>query len=505
MKSNSYKTKFHESLIFASSLLKGIILIIILFIIGCNQPIEKVSDSIINGEIGNKLNEQLTPIINNVMETHAIPGLSIGVVHDSQIIYAKGFGYENISTKSPVTISSIFHMASISKTFVATAIMQLVESRKIELDEKVITYLPYFKMEGDEYKEITIRQMLGHISGMPNSNDYEWDKPQYDEGAIERFVRGLASEKMELMPGEKFRYSNVAFEVLGDVIAKVAGKSFSDYQKEFILNPSGMKESTFLKPENLPEYWATPHAMSLSPLAVNVYPYNRRHAPSSTLHSNAYEMCNWALINLNKGTYKNSKILNANSYDLLWNPWVKITEGDLAKYDIGLSWFIGEYANNKTIGHGGSDEGFQTNFILLPEKSIGIIVMANTLPAPIDEITHIAIDIILGNEIDSIKPLASPLIWKQLNEKGMDAAVTYWNDLKLKHSDKYDFGLQQFFNLYFSVKYGVEQDAKNIALFCTKVLSDEEIQYLQGIIEYALVGNPDNKIAITVLDVLKKK
>jgi len=500
------KTKFHESLITEASLLKGIIFFFVLLFTGCSPINEKKSDSIVNGEIGHKLNEQLTPIILDVIETHSIPGLSIGIVHDNQIVYAKGFGYENISTKSPVTTSSIFHMASISKTFVATAIMQLVERGAIELDEKVISYLPYFKLKGDEYKEITIRQMLGHISGMPNSNDYEWNNPQYDEGAIERFVRSLETEKMELKPGEKFRYSNIAFEVLGDVIAKVSGESFCDYQKKHILNSSGMINSSFIKPKELPEKWASPHEMGLSPFLTNSYPYNRRHAPSSTLHSNALEMCNWALVNLNRGSYDEIKVLNTSSYDELWHPWVKNEEGEIAKYgDIGLSWFVGEYKGEKTIGHGGSDDGFQTNFVMLPEKSIGIIVMANILPAPVDEITQIAIDIILGNDITLIKPLASIPTWKILKEKGTDEAVSFWNELKLNNLNDYNFGVQQFFNLYFSVYFNREEDAIKIAKFIKMALSKEDQQYLIGLMEYALDENPEKQLTITILDILKKK
>jgi CubicO group peptidase (beta-lactamase class C family) len=113
-------------------------------------------------------------------------------------------------------------MPSISKPFVATAIMQLVEKGKIDLDAPVVTYLPYFKLDSEQYKVITIQHMLSHVSGMPDVMDYEWDKPQYDAGALERYVRSLAEEKTRRKPGENFAYSNMAFECLGNVIAKVS-------------------------------------------------------------------------------------------------------------------------------------------------------------------------------------------------------------------------------------------------------------------------------------------
>jgi len=453
--------------------------------------------------VSKNLDTNLSPLLKKVMEEHAIPGLSIGVVKDNQIVYAEGFGYKNTLTKTPVTNTTIFHMASISKTFVATAIMQLVEQGKIDLDEKLITYLPYFKMADDSYKEITIRQMLGHNSGMPNSNDYEWTKPQYDEGAIERFVRGLENEQMELTPGEKFRYSNVAFEVLGDVISKVSGKSFSDYQKEYILNPSGMKESSFLKSPGLPENWANPHAMNLEQQPLNMYPYNRRHAPSSTLHSNAIEMANYARMNLNDGLFENNQIISKKSYESLWNVNVKINEGDHEKYDIGLSWFIGNYKGYKTVSHGGGDDGFQTHLVLVPEKSIGVIVMVNTLPAPVEEITNLVIDLLLNETPTPIKPLASIPMWEILEEQDSNEAVLFWENLKANNTNEYNFELQQFFNLYFTVKYGKIEDANKIALICKKVLKEEDVAYLKGIVQYAMTDNPNSEIGKSVLKILE--
>jgi len=185
---------------------------------------------------------------------------------------------------------------------------------------------------------------------------------------------------------------------------------------------------------------------------------------------------------------------------------LSLSDCALAKYgDIGLSWFVGEYKGEKTIGHGGSDDGFQTNFVMLPEKSIGIIVMANILPAPVDEITQIAIDIILGNDITLIKPLASIPTWKILKEKGTDEAVSFWNELKLNNLNDYNFGVQQFFNLYFSVYFNREEDAIKIAKFIKMALSKEDQQYLIGLMEYALDENPEKQLTITILDILKKK
>ena len=466
------------------------------------QKKESGPDPILAGRMGDRLDEKLTPLIERTMKEHAIPGLSIGVVFENKIVYAKGFGYEDITTKIPVTISTIFHTASISKTFVATAIMQLVERDKVDLDAPVIEYLPYFKLEGEGYREITIRQMLGHVSGMPDTNDYEWDDPRYDEDALEEFVRSLSKEKNIFSPGEKFYYSNLAFEVLGDVIAKVSGMSFEEYQERFVLDPSGMEESSFTKPVDLPVHWASSHAMGTILFTLDVYPYNRRHAPSSTLHSNALEMSNWAITNLDRGAFKGKRILSSESYESLWDPWVQIEESGPVNHSVGLGWFISDHKGERTIGHDGSDEGFVSNLILVPERSIGIVILANNVLAPVEELTNSALDIILGDEVAPIRPLASIPVWETFNAKDMDEAIGHWDLLKSNHSDEYDFGIQQFYNLYFVMKYERKEDAVAIATLAKNVLPDEEIQVLMEMVGSVREEDPGNEASAAALDVL---
>ena len=131
-------------------------------------------------------------VIKQVMQQTGMPGFAIAVVENQNIVYSAGFGVKNLNSKQQMSASALFHMASITKPFVATSIMQLWEQGKIDLDAPVVTYLPYFRLADDRYKQITVRQMLSHISGMPDVQDYEWNKPQYDDGALERYVRSSA-------------------------------------------------------------------------------------------------------------------------------------------------------------------------------------------------------------------------------------------------------------------------------------------------------------------------
>ncbi|HEY6409956.1 MAG TPA: serine hydrolase, partial [Ktedonobacteraceae bacterium] len=387
---------------------------------------------------------RLEPLIQQVVASFEMAGLAIGIVWGDEVVYAKGFGVKHLETREPVTATSLFHLASVSKTFVATGIMQLVEQGKLDLDTPVARYLPYFTMNDERYRAITVQQMLSHVAGMPDDLNYHWDEPEYDVGALERYVRSLGNASLLFAPGERFAYSNIAYEVLGDVIAKVSGLSFEEYMRRHLLRPLGMSSSTFLKHKVPAELGVTPHVSVPQIMLSPVYPYHRAHAPSSTLHSSALEMCQWARANLQKGSLNGKRILSAASYDLLWHPYAQSEEGDPPEF-VGLSWFLGTYRGKRQISHGGSDPGFESAFVLLPEEGMGVVVLANTIPAPVYQIRDAALDVLLGVEPQIPKPpVLVPLI-HILRKEGVKAALQAYRDLQDQQPDSYDFGAEQFF------------------------------------------------------------
>jgi len=297
--------------------------------------------------------QKLDQLVIEIKECFDTPGLAVGVIKDGKVFYTGAHGVQHLESNDPLTSKSIFHMASVSKPFVATCIVQLVEQGKMELDEKLTHYLPYFIMDDERYKDITIRHMLVHTSGIPNVRDYEWDKPQYDDEAAERYARQHATFKLDFTPGEKQSYSNAAFDILVDVIAKVSGMTFEDYVKQNIFQPVGMINSTFYHPEVSSNLATKGHVLgdSLYVVVSDVYPYNRRHAGSSTLNSNVEDMLRWAEVNLNKGVINGKR-----------------------------SWFVSKFNGDTKISHSGGDTGFRSYFAFIPEKKSAIVLMANVNP-----------------------------------------------------------------------------------------------------------------------------
>ncbi len=382
----------------------------------------------------------VVPLIRQVIDSYNPPGLAVGIVKGGRIVYAGTFGFKNIERRDPVTDRSLFQTASVSKVFTATAVMQLVERGRIGLDDPVAKHLPYFKLDDERYRGITLRQMLGHISGMPDiqgPQECQYDKPEYDAGAAERYVRSLAGRKMIAAPGEKFAYSNIAFDVLGDLIAKVSGLAFEDYVKTNILEPAGMMDSTFLKKDVAPELATSPHVMELIPVVSPVYPYHRAHAPSSTLHSNIADMCRWAIINLNKGTLDGRRILKPESYDILWEP-ARLNNGSAGR--VGLSWFITSEGGMKVVSHDGRDPGYVSGLCLVPSESVAVVVLMNCDFAPAGLLAPVLALAMSGVEPPPLPktPVSFPL-GRTIADQGVDAALAQYRRLKAEPGACYEF------------------------------------------------------------------
>lgn len=228
--------------------------------------------------------------------------------------------------------------------------------------------------------------MVTHTSGMPDVEDYEWNKPQNDDGALERYVRSLTKDKLLWDPGTRFSYSNMAFDVLGDVIAKVSHASFEDYVATHILEPAGMKSSTLLFNAANPAMLAAGYTKSKGEtdlVPVPAYPYNRIHSPSSDLMSNVNDMARWAMINLNRGELDGKRILKSSSYDMLWKPAAEVEfcrNGPCRKPggSVGLSWFLEQKNGHTVVSHGGGDDGFITSFIMIPDRKFAFVMMTNS-------------------------------------------------------------------------------------------------------------------------------
>jgi len=397
---HNFSTSFKNDIVFGSPLKTKLITVFL--------PL--LALIVITGHISaQNLEKQVDDYLKEQIQLNGIPGICTAIVRDGKVVYSRAFGVRELGKKETLTPENVFHFASVSKTFTATAIVQLIEKGKLKLDEPLVTYLPYFRLADERYKDITIRQIVNHTSGITRVEDLEWDKPQFDEGAAERYVRSLSNDTLRAAPGIHYFYTDKAVDMMADLISKVSGIPFEEYVKENIFKPLGMDHSSFIYPEIDNALRTTGH-MGNPAKPSKVYPYNRAHTPSSTLNSNVVDMSHWLIANLNRGELNGHRILKADSYDLLWKPSTSLDiESEFNAFQLehfmqfspvthGINWYLGEFHGHFVVFHAGVDTGFRSFEILLPNELIGVVIASNWYYTDTPKLAADIVDLILKLE-----------------------------------------------------------------------------------------------------------
>lgn len=401
-----------------------------------------------------------------------IPGFAAGVIVNNQIVFEKTYGVQSLQSKIGLNKFSDFHMASVSKPFAATAILQLVQSGKLKLDGKLSDYLPGFKMKDERYKQITLFDILTHSSGIPDVTNYEWDKPQADDTAAASYVRSFTETMLDFSPGTQFNYSNAAFNILADVIAKASGKTFEAYIKENIFLPAGMNNSSFLLADIPSNRRTSPHIFDdrLMDAVSKIYPYNRIHAPSSTLHSNLADMLKWASLWLNKGVINGHTIIDSAIWSTMLTPGREAAPG----YKVCLSWFESTIEDRKIFFHTGGDLGYRTFVGFEPVSKVAVVLMGNNeLFDAFDPASAIFKSILLNAPAkDSLQPIFWELR-KYILKEGIKKAEKIYFKAKKTNYNKYSFGASSVLPLAnWLYDRGHIQKSIDVLIFCTKLEPD---------------------------------
>lgn len=345
--------------------------------------------------------DSLDLIVNQYIKEYSIVGLSIGIV-TAQKSYTRSYGSTDLTSGYPVSGKTLFHTASISKLFTATAILQLVEQQQLNLEEKVVDILPDFKMKDKRYSEIKIKHLLTHSSGLMWNNNLKESPDDYR--AIPLYINNLSKKKLNFKPGEKLSYetySNVGFNLLGAIIEKKSGEKFDEYIKAHILEPLKMNRSTYYFEEIDASELAIPQIVSGNskkvnrlnkygidnkknpilngtPLQVESYPIygeDYEHNPSGNLISSAEELNLW--INHHLKLYAAStpnKILQQSTLKDMWSTQKNIEE---TRTSIGWGWWIYKDDLGEFVFHVGDNPGFCSILGIYPEQNFGLVILCN--------------------------------------------------------------------------------------------------------------------------------
>lgn len=317
----------------------------------------------------NSFNRNVDSIVTKKMNTYNIPGLSISIVLDDSMVYSKGYGIKNINSNDVVTANSNFHTASISKLFTAHAIMILEQENKINLDSKLLEIIPELKYKDESVENITIKSLLNHTSGLTDVSNYNWKNNNQSDTSLRDYILGL---NLELLsdPLTEYNYSNLGYNILGYIVEKISKTNFDEFIKDNILIPSQMFNSDFRYYKIADSLKTSPHSKRrISKKIYNrkIYPYTREQAPSSTLNSSANDLSKWMISFLKSSNSLGSEKGFKRMFEPSFNPYPYI----------GLGFQLSNLFNEKTIGHYGGDKGYRSYLVMVPEKRIGLVLLAN--------------------------------------------------------------------------------------------------------------------------------
>lgn len=367
------------------------IIIMIFFIQNIVGAAASASSS--NNEINELSSEQSKKIeqyVNQQMTNNSIPGMSVIIMQNDRCVYKKGFGYSNLDTKKKVTTDTLFELGSTSKAFTALGVQKLVSDGKINLNDSVSTYLPWFKMyyKGSEAK-ITIGQLLDHTSGI-NPKTISQIPAGESENALEETVRTLVGQKLDNVPGKVYSYATINYDILGLIIQKVSGESYEKYMQENILTPLNLNNTYLFRNDAASKDFAKGYKVNfLSPEEYDA-PMYRGNTPAGYFIINADDMEKWLMIQLGYGDITDSykKLIDESHTP---NPEFKTLSSGLS-YNNG--WEI--YQKNQAILHDGSNPNYSSCIVIDNKVNIAAAVLANTDTSNIEAIDHGIIKIVQG-------------------------------------------------------------------------------------------------------------
>ncbi|WP_245947947.1 serine hydrolase [Paenibacillus sambharensis] len=306
-----------------------------------------------------------------------LTGAAFTVVAEGNVVLNKGYGYADVESRLPVKPDkTMFRMASVSKLFTATALMQLVEEGKVSLDDEVEKYLNGITFTNKTGKPLLIRHLLTHTTGFEFTDSVA--VPSEQTGAdysLEQFIKD-ARPDIVIAPGEAYRYDNYAFNLQGLVVQNVTGKPFEEVVEERIFEPLGMNDSDFRITEQVKSQLATGY--NSKGQAYPVYPMIPTIAPDGGMFATNSDIAKYMLANLDGGKLGDGRILSADTTALMHQAHVGIHE-ELPNAGLGFEMFFHQMFNGQVvIGKGGDLQGYHSWLWLLPEKNVGGFIVTNT-------------------------------------------------------------------------------------------------------------------------------
>jgi CubicO group peptidase (beta-lactamase class C family) len=306
------------------------------------------------------------------MGRYDVPGVSVALVSDEKILWMKAYGYADLERGVPATTRTVYQVGSISKPFTAAAVMQQVERGVFDLDAPIQKYLPDFSMKSrwDDAPRPSLRQLLSHHAGLPTY----YLKGFFSHQPLSELMSALKDEHLAYPPGQLFNYSNLGPDIAGAALERSTHMEFAKHMQQALLDPLGMRSSSFALDERVQPLFARGYIKGNASNAVTI-----RDVPAGGLFSNVEDMARFMRMMLSRGTLDGQRVLKDSSIAAMLTPQFRDRPLDFGQ-QFGMGWMLsGIPIRNAGLvaWHNGGTKTFLSQMVLLPEKKLGVVVLAN--------------------------------------------------------------------------------------------------------------------------------
>lgn len=336
--------------------------LMILLLAGCNNENEKQIESLLGPKFSEK---QIDNFIDKQMEYLEMPGLSIAIINNGQVVYHRVKGFADKENKLPITTSSIFEGASISKSVFGYFVLTFVEDGSLDLDKPLYEYLPYPDIEDDErYKKITARMILSHRSGLPNWRD-DYEKNQLF---------------LKFDPGTDYFYSGEGYQYLALVLRNLLNTNWAGLEEEFqkrVANPLEMKHTKFIQDDFIRQHKVKPYDKELNKIDKSKMEWwlerDSVFVAPTTIHSESIDFSKWIIAMINE------EGLSQEGFNTLFKTHSEIGGNKIMKSDYSLGFGKTTILNSKVFfSHNGNNTGFSSLFMFDKKKGWGLVYFTNS-------------------------------------------------------------------------------------------------------------------------------
>ncbi len=331
-----------------------------------------------------------------------VPGVAVAVVKGQEVVLAKGYGSRDIESKLPMTADTLLAIGSSTKAFTAYTLGALVDQGRIEWDEPVRAYIPWFRLyDAQAGERLTPRDLVTHRSGLPR-HDLVWYNNK--TATREQLVRSLAFLPPTADLRERWQYNNLMFLTAGYLVETMTGKSWEESVRSLVFAPLGMARSNFSVLESQKDKdFAQPYGEREGKLAKIPFRDITVIGPAGSINSSANEMARWVTVHVNGGRLGDKQVIGAATLADLHKPYMTTgavpTRTNITAPDYALGWMVDNYRGHARVHHGGNIDGFSALVSFLPNDGLGFVVLTNKNGTPLPELlVRTAADLVLGLE-----------------------------------------------------------------------------------------------------------